>query len=470
MTLAPLYLLGYIAIGRIPGAHSHASDLPNSVSRATPGLGSRVPPPDSDDPNRQWPYLLMYRFSLRNASALGALCGDGSTPVYYVRNCSANCYNGACNRPGDPDYCKRGGAQGVQRIQFLVYFEQNGYCFDKDSCGNRTAQHIGNISRSPTLFPNGMILPYPEANPNFYKASAVYIPSCSSDLFLGNRSDQDPSTGLYFQGARIARAILRELQTRQYWPSGRAGPLSDADDVVVVGGAGVVASAADLARAALPPQTRVVTVCDGCVVPENLAPFPSNRPQPSSTHDAKSLEPQTRGCLSWETCPPAEGWAAGLSLWGTTIVRTATELLSPALLTAALSPLLVHSPQLPVDSLLKPLGVWPLEGAPAKAAYATTVVAEAVRRAVEGVNATFVPTCSGPGAAVLTPGFYSTPALCQDGYGNRFEFTLSEVFGAVVDSGFYNGSLRCTPPVNGSTLHNCSLLDTRMIVMDGIVS
>lgn len=79
------------------------------------------------------------------------------------------------------------------------------------------------------------MLPYPEVNTNFYKQWSVVVPACSSDLFLGSRATRDPATGFYFQGARIATAVIRELQTRRYFEDGVAGPLALADDVVVGG-------------------------------------------------------------------------------------------------------------------------------------------------------------------------------------------------------------------------------------------
>ena len=57
------------------------------------------------------------------------------------------------------------------------------------------------------MFPGGVLSIYPEANPNFYKQHTVFIPSCSSDLFVGVRDIPDPANGLYFSGQRIVQAV-----------------------------------------------------------------------------------------------------------------------------------------------------------------------------------------------------------------------------------------------------------------------
>jgi xanthine/uracil permease len=49
-------------------------------------------------------YLLMHRYEVVNATARNALCNDGSSAAYYVRNCSAN----GDAKPGDPDFCAKG--------------------------------------------------------------------------------------------------------------------------------------------------------------------------------------------------------------------------------------------------------------------------------------------------------------------------------------------------------------------------
>ena len=42
----------------------------------------------------------------------------------------------------------------------------------------------------------------------------VFVPSCSSDSFSGQRSASDASGGLHFQGGNIIQAVLKDLETR----------------------------------------------------------------------------------------------------------------------------------------------------------------------------------------------------------------------------------------------------------------
>ena len=42
----------------------------------------------------------------------------------------------------------------------------------------------------------------------------VFVPSCSSDSFSGQRSASDTSGGLHFQGGSIVQAVLGDLESR----------------------------------------------------------------------------------------------------------------------------------------------------------------------------------------------------------------------------------------------------------------
>merc|ERR1711998_350389 len=84
------------------------------------------------------------------------------------------------------DYCKVGAPQGPSSDVWLIVFESPpGYCYDEQSCTQRTPRLQSSNGLPDNLFPGGMLSVYPEENPNLYKAGMVFVPSCSSDLWLG---------------------------------------------------------------------------------------------------------------------------------------------------------------------------------------------------------------------------------------------------------------------------------------------
>lgn len=188
----------------------------------------------------------------------------------------------------------------------------------------------------------------------------------------------------------------------------------------ILGGVGIVAQSRALA-ALLPTHTRTVTICDGCVVPETLQPLNSSMP-----------------CASWRDCPPQEAWLQGLPLWSTApAVSSVQQLLSPAVLRAAQAPLLVQTPQVST-TLMAQMGAWPADTNKTRRAY-VLAAAEKVRVVGAHFNATFFPTCSSAGPALLDHSlYYYTLANCTNGYGFAYPFALTQVR---ADPGRWIGSL-----------------------------
>lgn len=162
------------------------------------------------------PAQLMQKFALRGNS----LCNDGTPPMYFYRNCSANWDR----KNGAPDYCLKGGSEGVtEYIWQLVFLSSDVYsvnnstqsseglfCYDDHSCRERL-RFFPNVTSSAhlpdTYFPGGFLSAYAEENPNFYKSISVLVPYCSSDMFLGDASDV--GTGVHFHGRRIVNAVMK---------------------------------------------------------------------------------------------------------------------------------------------------------------------------------------------------------------------------------------------------------------------
>lgn len=253
------------------------------------GMCRNDPPPGFNKTN-----FYLNRQPLLNPSAK---CNDGSQAQLYFRPC--------CSGPDYGDFCN------VSTATWFVVFgdgDQDGWCWDADSCARRAALRPSLTSSDslPDYFGHfdpianrtdmsgigiGAFAKSGEGNPNFYKAYAAYVPYCSSDLFLGECSDSDvPGTNPVFCGKSIVKAAMTQLvmEMEKYV----------VDDVVLVGGAGIMSYIAEL-RDMLPSGARTTAICDGCVLFDDLP-----------AHKEPAL------CLDAYSCTPDRTLPAGVALWG----------------------------------------------------------------------------------------------------------------------------------------------------------
>lgn len=235
---------------------------------------------------------------------------NGDPSKFYYRNCSANWDR----KPGFPDFCN------VTTVRWIITFDSGSpACYSDESCKAMPLNATGSSHLPATVFPDGSLLPYAEANPNLYKAHSVLVPACSGDLFsgsvgsLGGTSQHkqhcseagsairgayrqaagehagrpsrapapsgralSPGAATPHRGWDIAVSVLRQLMIPNppHWPRGKT--LSDADDVVIAGPAGVMSglrTVADLIRSEAPKhRTRpggpplVRGLCDECLI------------------------------------------------------------------------------------------------------------------------------------------------------------------------------------------------------------
>jgi hypothetical protein len=309
-----------------------------------------------------------------------AVCGDGSEATFYWRNCTAN----ADRAPGDKeDYCAKGGKNGVEQNIWFVVFESAGSCYDSRSCNARragTPALMTSVTQPRSIFPSGALSCFPEENPNYYKSTMVFVPSCSSDQFLGDAGAA--SSRPAFRGARILEAVFRRL----------ARPLAAADVLVVSGEAGVMRALHSPRIAALLPRTVALrTVCDGCLL-----------------SDAQPLVPVSRQPCSTDTdCPPAVAMAHAVPFWNATARFLGADcadggcLLTPAMLTllapSSGSTSLIHT-DLFDYSQLRALRAWPATAAGSKAAEKYALLHAAVTRQRllrTGSTLILAPACDG---------------------------------------------------------------------------
>eukprot|EP00041_Stephanoeca_diplocostata_P020501 m.460547 g.460547 ORF g.460547 m.460547 type:complete len:420 (-) comp21596_c0_seq10:1335-2594(-) len=260
------------------------------------------------DPNPDYQY--MHKYYVKNAIARGAVCNDGSPAAFYYRNCTAN----GDRHPGDPtDYCAKGGTQGVLERQWLVLLDpaDGKWCSTADSCRSRPREFMTSEGLPDRVMPQGWFSIYPEENPNLYKQTSVYIPSCSSDLFLGTTSKNE--SGLVFAGSKIVHAVLEDLNNEIF--DGVQGPLQFADNIVIGGGAGAMFMLDEL-KMHTPANATVSGACDGCVVLDGPPVRPTvscaGTAAPGSCSVHQALTQATKGTWHVSTFP---SWCQRSLIW-----------------------------------------------------------------------------------------------------------------------------------------------------------
>jgi hypothetical protein len=235
-------------------------------------------------------YFEMHKYSLSPSST----CYDGSRATFYHRNCTAN----GDRKPFDPtDFCA--GEQtwvidflGGPTLNASADAKSGAFCFDSASCAARAARDLSLVSSTglkPTLFAQGVTLPFPEVNPNLYKQHSVIVPYCTGDLWAG-------------RGALIADDVILALGAAHL--IGDTG-LRDADRVILVGPAGIMARLDELAEALRAAKRAasgnasailaVLGVCDGCLLPIVTPP-------PVAHPSSALVAPE---CTTDADCPPA---------------------------------------------------------------------------------------------------------------------------------------------------------------------
>ena len=261
--------------------------------------------------------------TLRSLNATDATCNDGTAASFYFRPC--------CDGATYEDWCNT----STTSRWFVVFGDGNsdGWCWDAESCAARAASTPSLTSSKglPKYFRRdgarhtdavGAFDKTGEQNPNFYKAYAAYVPHCSSDLFTGaSPAGSSPS----FRGNTIAKAALAAVRVEME-------ALGPPWEVVIVGGAGIVASLPEL-RAALPAAAAVSAVCDGCVLLDLDLDTQQPPTHPHQRHRQQQQQQQGRGAAAVasgsatttttpscdkadaHSCPPATTLPGAAKLW-----------------------------------------------------------------------------------------------------------------------------------------------------------
>jgi len=302
-----------------------------------------------------------------------AVCNDGSPAKYYVRGCPRPAKE--CADAGPP--------------RWIVVFEDGGVadsCWDKETCTSVEGRRTSSMGLNATLSPNGIFATSGEANPNFYMHHAVFVPACTSDMWLGNASS---SSSIQFRGRAVINAVMRKV----------ARLAANASALTIAGGAGVM-SLIDGFLPTLPSQLHNAprAVCDGCLIMD-VAPHK-----------------QPAGCSKVAECPPKMALARGFAAWG--LSSDWHGLLADRLVASVKTPMLVQHPQF--DSIqLGMLGAWPAIFLPARRIYAERFGAgvRSLLQARQGGLFSFSAACSTAveNTLVARDAFACRPVQCMVG-------------------------------------------------------
>ncbi|KAB1210687.1 hypothetical protein CJ030_MR6G009127 [Morella rubra] len=133
--------------------------------------------------------LLVPMTLVRNASALGAFCLDGSLPAYHLH---------------------RGFGAGTDN--WLLQFEGGGWCNDIASCLERAETRRGSTRLMTKLEVfSGILGNNASLNPDFYNWNRVKLRYCDGASFAGDAVFDNGTSLLYFRGQKIWEAIILDL-------------------------------------------------------------------------------------------------------------------------------------------------------------------------------------------------------------------------------------------------------------------
>jgi hypothetical protein len=128
---------------------------------------------------------------------------------------------GVCNDGSQPSFYFRPG-QGNESLSWVIvlqgFSEPFDFCFDSNSCYERSHHHPESISTSSDpqyLYTDnlGILSRLEDENPIFYQSTHVYIRYCSSDSWVGESANPTP-WDYYFQGRIIFHSVLSYLSSQ----------------------------------------------------------------------------------------------------------------------------------------------------------------------------------------------------------------------------------------------------------------
>ncbi|KAG8066125.1 hypothetical protein GUJ93_ZPchr0004g38989 [Zizania palustris] len=128
---------------------------------------------------------------LKSAVSKGAVCLDGSPPVFHFS-------------PGS----------GAGANNWVVHMEGGGWCRNAAECSVRRGNFRGSSKFMRPLSFSGILGGVQRSNPDFYNWNRVKIRYCDGSSFTGDVETVEASTNLHFRGARVWDAIIEDLLAR----------------------------------------------------------------------------------------------------------------------------------------------------------------------------------------------------------------------------------------------------------------
>ncbi|VFQ59131.1 unnamed protein product [Cuscuta campestris] len=130
---------------------------------------------------------------------------------------------------------------------WLVFLPSGGWCENFTSCVEYNLSHSTGTPSHPTPADNFL---------DFYNWNRIYVRYCDGSSITGNSKKFQNDTMLYFRGARIFKAVMKELLEK--------GMRSATNALLAGESAGGVATMlhCDKFRALFPNSTRVKCLCD----------------------------------------------------------------------------------------------------------------------------------------------------------------------------------------------------------------
>ncbi|KAI4327921.1 hypothetical protein L6164_020330 [Bauhinia variegata] len=126
---------------------------------------------------------------LESAVAKGAVCLDGSPPAYHF---------------------DKGFGAGVNN--WIIQMEGGGWCNNATTCLDRKNTRLGSSKQMATKVSfSGMFSNKAKFNPDFYDWNRIKVRYCDGSSFTGDVEAVNPTTKLYYRGARVFNAIVEDL-------------------------------------------------------------------------------------------------------------------------------------------------------------------------------------------------------------------------------------------------------------------
>ena len=105
----------------------------------------------------------------------------------------------------------------VQSDKVLVYLEKGGACFDIASCKRRCAPGSAKAQLCTMAQDEGKSLEGniwsgdKEENPGLHDSYKVFVPYCTSDVYIGRRDPDNSTAGYAFRGRNVVEAVITDL-------------------------------------------------------------------------------------------------------------------------------------------------------------------------------------------------------------------------------------------------------------------